>query len=304
VSWSSRLAAPALAALALLAAGCGDLPQPFRGRAGALSARLAQPPAIRIAVPPPEAALLPNAGATALAEAVVESLQAAELPAAATEPLPLDWRLAVEAVREGNAVRPVFALADADGTNLGRVRTAPVPLRAWAEAGPELFRRVAQQATPGLAELVARVEAARKASDPAALAGGPPRIRLVPVRGAPGDGNRALTARMTDFLTGQGFLVQEEAEGAGFAVQGAVSVVPSRPGVQRAEVAWIVSRRDGHELGRVVQLNEVPAGSLSGLWGDVAYVVAEQAAAGIREVVRNAGGLPAPPAATPAAAAR
>ena len=33
------------------------------------------------------------------------------------------------------------------------------------------------------------------------------------------------------------------------------------------KIAQIVSRRDGYELGRVLQLNEVPMGSLSRAWG-------------------------------------
>lgn len=310
MSWSpSRRRLPALPALALALlalAGCGDFPQPFRGRPGGQAAMLARPPAIRIAVPPPEGALLTDAAAAGFAEAIAEALQAAEIPAAATAPLPLDWRLTVEAEREGGSVRPRFALLDADGTALGTVATPPVPVRDWAEGDAAPLRRVAAQAAPSIATLVARTEAARKTTDPAALAAGigPPRLRLTPVRGAPGDGNAALAARMRDFLTGQGLLVQEEGEGAAFAVQGAVNVVPATvPGQQRVEILWTVTRRDGQELGRVLQMNEVPTGSLNRLWGDVAYVVAEEAAGGVRDVIRNAGGLPAaaPPSATPAA---
>jgi hypothetical protein len=51
-------------------------------------------------------------------------------------------------------------------------------------------------------------------------------------------------------------------------------------------------------------LNEVPAGTLNGLWGDVAFVVAEEASGGIRDVITNAGGFPAPAtAAAPAGTA-
>jgi hypothetical protein len=34
-----------------------------------------------------------------------------------------------------------------------------------------------------------------------------------------------------------------------------------------------------------VQLNQVPAGSLNGLWGDVALVVAQEAAGGVHDVI-------------------
>jgi hypothetical protein len=70
------------------------------------------------------------------------------------------------------------------------------------------------------------------------------------------------------------------------------------------EIVWVVSRRDGEELGRVAQINEVPAGRLNGLWGDIAYVAAEEASDGVRTVVANANAPPPPePPAGPAPAA-
>ena len=125
------------------------------------------------------------------------------------------------------------------------------------------------------------------------MAGGPPRLRLVPVRGAPGDGNRALTDRIADALNNAGFALQDRAEGSAFAVQGVVEAVNTTPGKQRIEIQWIVTRRDGEELGRAVQLNEVPAGTLNRFWGDIAYVVASEAAQAVRDIVANAGGFSA-----------
>jgi hypothetical protein len=108
------------------------------------------------------------------------------------------------------------------------------------------------------------------------------------VRGAPGDGNVALTARLREFLTNRGYVVQELADGAAFAVTAEVSLVNAGPGLQRVEIQWIVSRRDGYELGRVLQLNEVPALALNRAWGDIAYAAAEEAAGGVQTIIRNA----------------
>jgi hypothetical protein len=119
-------------------------------------------------------------------------------------------------------------------------------------------------------------------------------VRLLPVRGAPGDGNRSLTARMGERLAVLGFQVQDQADAAEYAVQGVVEMGPAARGQQRIEVVWTVSRRDGYDLGRVVQLNEIPTGSLNGLWGDVAFVVADEAAGGVRDVITNAGGQAVP----------
>lgn len=291
-------------ALLLLLGACGDLPQPYRGRPGGMAAQLAQPPAARIAIAPPIEALLTDEGGSQLADSLAAALQAAELPATAAEPLPLDWRLDIAVDREGSSVTPRYRLADADGVEVGIIRGSRVPVQSWADGGPEPLRRAAAEAAPRIIELVARAEAARKATDPRAMAGAVPRIRLVPVRGAPGDGNSSLTARMREFLTNRGYLVQDGGEGAGFAVEGTVALYPSgRPGEQRVEIEWKVSRRDGYELGKVTQINAVPAGSLNGLWGDIAFVVAEQAAGGIRDVIRNAvqapPTVPEPPPVTP-----
>jgi hypothetical protein len=120
------------------------------------------------------------------------------------------------------------------------------------------------------------------------------------VRGAPGDGNQALTARLREVLGQQGMLVQETTQGARFAVTGQVAVV-DQPATrtQRVELLWTVSRNDGEDLGRVLQLNEVPAGVLARFWGDVAYAAAAEAAGGVRTVVANAGGFPAQPGTAP-----
>ncbi len=290
----------ALAALFVLAA-CGDLPQPFRGNPGGMAGSLAAPPAYRLAIPEPGGALLPGDRTGAFAEALSAALLEVEVPAAATDPLPLDWRLTVEASLQGGSVTPRYRLIDPDGQPQGTAEGARIPARAWSEAGRDTLREVARDAAPRIANLLLRAEAARKSSDPAALTvAGPPRIYVPEVRGAPGDGNRALTARLREALGQQGMIVQDVTEGARFAVTGQVDVV-NQPATrtQRIEILWTVSRRDGEDLGRVLQLNEVPAGVLERFWGDVAFAAATEAAGGVRTVVQNAGGFPAEPGAAP-----
>jgi hypothetical protein len=71
-----------------------------------------------------------------------------------------------------------------------------------------------------------------------------------------------------------------------------------------------VRNAQGDERGRVVQLNEIPAGTLNGFWGEIALVVAAEAAGGINDVVNRqsgreptpqTGGVSAPVEAPPAA---
>jgi hypothetical protein len=73
-------------------------------------------------------------------------------------------------------------------------------------------------------------------------------------------------------------------------VQGEVKVVPVPKKQERVEIIWTVKTGAGDERGKVVQLNEIPAGTLSRYWGDVASVVAVEAAAGINNVIRRQSG--------------
>jgi hypothetical protein len=303
---AARLCRALPALLPLLLAACGDLPQPFRGNPGALATRLAAPPAFRVAIPPSDAALLTAAAQGTLAGALAEALSAQDWPVTAEAPEPLDWRLTVAAQQDGRIVVPVYALVDADGAPLGEARGAPVPVAAWSGAAEPLLREVAARDAAAVGGLLQRAERARRAI---AFRPGPgtPVIRMADVTGAPGDGNAALTARMRQALAGAGYVLQDRAQGAGYGLSGAVAVVRTAPRTERVEIVWTVTRADGRELGRIVQLNEVPAGTLGGLWGDVATVVAEEAAGGVRQVLQNAGAgaAPATPAAaTPAAAPR
>jgi hypothetical protein len=284
-----------LVSLALLAlAACGDLPQPFRGNPGGMAGRLAVPPPYRLVVPPPEAAMLTTTESEAFAKAVAEALLKREVPAVADAPLPLDWRLKIDMRLEGNRVVPRYALFDPDGAPQGVAEGSAIPARDWARPSAALFAEVANDASRRAADLLLRAEAARKSTNPAALAAaGPPRLYLLPVRGAPGDGNQSLTARMRDSLGDYGILAQDVADGAGFAADGRVNVVPTRPRMQRVEILWIISRRDGQELGRVLQMNEIPAGLLDRHWGDIAFAAAAEAAGGVQRVIENAGGMPA-----------
>ena len=283
-----------LALLTLLLAACGDLPQPFRGNPGGLAGRLAVPPPYRLAVPTPDAAMLSAIESEAFARAIAQALLKREVPAVAEDPLPLDWRLKMDMRLEGNRVVPRYALFDPDGAPQGVAEGSAIPARDWARPDAALLAEVANDASRRAADLLLRAEAARKSTAPSALtAAGPPRIYLLPVRGAPGDGNESLTARMREALGDQGILAQDVADGAGFAADGRVNVVSTRPRMQRVEILWIVSRRDGQELGRVLQMNEIPAGLLDRHWGDIAFAAAAEAAGGVQRVIENAGGLPA-----------
>lgn len=282
MSWS-RLAL----SLVLLVAGCGDLPRPFEGRPGALASRLSQPPPARLAVVPTGQVLLGDAAAGQYASAVAEAMQEEALPAVAEPVRPGDWRLELSATLRGSQVVPGFRVRDPAGGERGIAEARPVPAATWSEAAPDMLRRAGREAAPTIAGLLAGIEAARRDADPDSLVNRAVRIHLRPITGAPGDGNRALARHMREQLIKLGMSVQDKAEGADYAVGAEVSLADMPGNQQRVEIRWRVADARGAEAGQVAQLNQVPRGTLARLWADVALVVAQEAAGGIKDVIGN-----------------
>jgi hypothetical protein len=274
-------------ALISLLAGCGDLPRPFEGRPGALGARLAQPPPARLAIAPPTQAMLTDIGADTLAGALADALVAREVPAVADAPHRGDWSLALSAELRDGKVVPSYEVDDPAGKAAGTAQGQPVDPAAWSDASPETLRAAAASAAPSIATLLANIDAARRQSDPNSLVNRPARVVVIPVSGAPGDGDSQLTRQMRLELPKLGETVQDTATNADFSVAGKVVVVPESPATQRVEIQWVVADATGEERGRIVQLNEVPTGTLNTLWGDVALVVAHEAAGGVKDVILN-----------------
>ncbi len=126
-------------------------------------------------------------------------------------------------------------------------------------------------------------------SDPHSLLNRPPVLYFKGVTGAPGDGNVALTRQMTTRLPNLGRRGAGHGAGADFTVAGEVKTAPGAGNTTRMEIQWIVDRRRGRERGRVVQINEVPPARWTSYWGEVAVVVANEAAGGVHEVVLQRG---------------
>ena len=276
--------------LPLLLAACGNLPQPFFGNPGASATRLAQPPASRLEVPPPARALLSNAAARAWAQVTAAALVEQEVPAiAGPRPRSNEWTLVLAADLRGGNVIPSYTIRNPAGQPQGAAEGAPVAAAEWARATPATLRAAAAEAAPGIAALLTRIEAARQQSDPKSLLNRPARIYFTGVTGAPGDGDASLAAQMRRKLETQGLVVQDTAKGADYKLGGTVETAPGANGTMRVEIQWVVANATD-EVGRIAQINEVPPATVSGYWGDVAVVVASEAAGGVRDVVLNASG--------------
>lgn len=274
--------------LLTLLTACGELPQPFYGNPGASATRLAQPPPGRLTVPTPAESLLTEASATAWAQQTAAALAANEIPAAAA---PVrrgrEWSLTLAAQTRGDRVIPSYTVLDPEGVSRGTAEGAPVPTRDWANGDPAVQKAAAAAAAPAITALLNRIEAARQQSDPNSLVNRQSRVYLAGVTGAPGDGNRSLADQMRTKLGGLGFVVQDTARDADFEVKGDVRTAPGANGTLRIELQWIVLNGTG-ELGRIVQINEVPAQTVTTYWGDVAVAAATEASGGVRDVINNA----------------
>lgn len=291
--------------LAALLAGCGGLPQPFAGNPGATARRLAEPPPGRLLVLPADNALLPDSGVTGFPTAVAAALQDRGVPAVGAYPHKGDWRLLITAELKADQVVPHFAVQNPLGKPQGAVQGPPVPAAQWSAGAVPVLTAEAQAAAPAISDLLDRIEAAREESDPNSLLNRPTEVTIKGVTGAPGDGDASLAREVRMHLAAGGIVLHQQPGDADFVVQGLVQAVPEPQGVLRIELQWVVTDAQGREAGRVVQINEVPAEAVTGLWGEVAMAAGQEAASGIRDVIdkqlrapRNFGpGKPAAPAA-------
>ena len=274
----------------LLPAACGGLPQPFFGNPGGAANRLAQPPPSRLAVLMPINGLLSSTAAATWARATAGALAKQEIPAAVSRPDKRDWKLVLAARLRGTMVVPSYTLQNPAGEAQGVSEGEPVAADDWASGQPAVLRAAAAQVAPGIATLLGRVETARRQSDPASLLNRPARIYLAGVTGAPGDGDQSLPAQMRLKLEKAGLVVQDTPTGADYEVKGQVNTAPGANDTTRVELQWAVSDERG-ERGKILQINEVPIRTISPYWGDVAVVVADEAATGVRDVINNANGI-------------
>lgn len=284
--------------LLVLMAGCGALPQPYFGNPGSTGALLAQPPPGRLAVLVPAQSLLTDEASQQWASAVAEALVEQELPAEARRQAGAqDWVLELTAETRGGSVVPSYTVKNPAGVSQGVTEGAVVPAAAWAAGQTATLKAAAAQAAPGIAGLLARIDAARRDSDPTSLQNRPVRVFVSGVSGAVGDGNRSLATQIRLKLQNQGYVVQDTITNADFEIAAKVGLAPGSPGNVIVDLQWTVSDSRG-ERGKVVQINEVPRRFIDPYWGDVAVAAATEAAGGIRSVIDNAGAkraAPAPP---------
>jgi hypothetical protein len=272
--------------LLLCAAACQPVPRPFADdRPLPKSGLLSPPDSAGVLVMPVAGA--PAPAAQDLAEAMASALRDAEVPASTEAQNRGSYRLfgtasIVEQPAGNLAITVDWEMRNPAGVTIGRqVATATKPVAVWRQGGPQAVTELASLPAPQLAKLV-------EGDAPLPIAATDPVIAVHAVEGAPGDGAHALARAMGDALRRANLALAEAPQDkANFILEGRVAMSPPAGGKQQIKISWALKRADGGAVGEVNQENAIPAGSLDGAWGDIAYIVANAAAPGISALIEQ-----------------
>jgi hypothetical protein len=303
--------------LLVFLAGCGavtepfglrdpfGVPRPFEGqeRNPALAASITEIPAFLVG----GIDGMEGEAEDALRQSVAQALQAREVAAATQNPAQGAWllmgRVREAAVPEGHVAVTPPKRSSARPPKPTAPKAGDAHEIVWLVQDGSGARR-AEFTTPFDAQVAdraaARVAAAIEAGAPAITesagvtsASGPkdaavaPHAAVLPVKGAPGDGDQALLRAMNFLLPRTGLKVTGVSDPLAWRVEGTVSV--ENAGAQdQITLKWTVRDGSGRQMGELTQKNAVPARSLAKTWGEVAAYAAAAAVPGVAEIIAKA----------------
>jgi len=246
-----------------------------------------------------------------LTEALVSAGKGRKLtlmPGSTGAPYTLRGYLVASSEKSGSKISYIWDISDAKGQRVARVsgdeivasRSGSDP---WSGVDSAALRNLAAKTTSQIvASLPGAGSSAPAASSPPPPAsgspgmGGPPpapappaapqppgevMALVAPVSGAPGDGEKSLTAALKKRLFAGGVKLASASARNVYTVKGSVSLTDASGGKQSIRIDWQVLDPNGKKLGTVSQQNTIPKGSLNGPWGAIADAAAGAAAAGI-----------------------
>ncbi len=275
-------------AFLLALSACGAVPQPFRDTSKVTTGNLLLdvPTAVGIAVLPVHG--LPAPLDMQISRAVAERLQAAEIPAeAVSENRGLGFTLQGEATTQDPnaaevAVVVTWTLRSRRGGNASDpTRTfrqvISVPRTVWQGGDEMQALRLGSEAGVAISDLINGIAppALMAAGAPAPAMPAFPSVSVKPVEGAPGDGREALRLAVLQALTING--VKRDDVNPDITLTCQIIVTPFEANLQKVEIAWRATTRDGKDLGNVKLDNTIPVGALDGTWGPTAFAIADAA---------------------------
>ncbi len=265
----------------LALSACGSLPQPFRHEGE--SHPLTRPSLTRgVTVRPLDDA--PQG--EALARAMVKALEHREIPAAARSGDAFGHVIEGAFSPRGKVVDVAWILRAPDGENAATYRKE-MSAAEWNNVDEPALDRLAEEAIGVLAQPLN--QQAPEGTTPLDPTDRSLTVTLIPLRGLPGDGNKALTNAMRTALERSGILVRTE--GSVYTIEGKVTIAPSLPGEDSVTLVWVVTRtKDKTSVGTIDQNGAVPRGHLSRTWGSIAQDMAEGGAVGVKDLLTKGQG--------------
>ncbi|MBT7956024.1 MAG: hypothetical protein HN731_12585 [Rhodospirillaceae bacterium] len=287
--------------------GCGALPKPFAHERPVISnplISLAGGGAIRVETDPD----LPESLAKPLTENMIKSLWAENVPASddtSFRPryiLRGQLKIAYPSVFDPEEAEIIWTLMDAYGNKLDAFDLRIAGDRAgWlfldqelladlsANAGKEVVRLLYAQGKSGRTALSIPEppQSKVKITPDSVILAQKPKIFLAKIIGATGDGNISLHRNLQRLLKIAGAELVSERPKSVFLVKGFVNISPPYGGSNDVAITWLVTTKDGKELGKITQNNKVPVGVLAGRWGEIAHIITQGASIGIFDVIEQ-----------------
>ena len=267
-------------ALGLLA-GCGDLPQPFRGAPQVSNDNplLDAPSAVGLAVLPVKG--VPAPFDTQLSAAIAAKLLTADIPAEAVDVnRGLGFSLEGEAhdvisSPSGVTATVEWTLRSRRGVSGNYRQSLAIAANVWRDGNEDDARQAADAPASAIVTMVGGQETEVAGGPGAARHAKFPRVSIKPVDGAPGDGRDSLRLALIQVLFENG--VPRDDTNPEIVLSCTVSTESVANEQQKIAIVWRAVSATAGDMGTVKLENTIPNGALDGPWGPTAFAIAQAA---------------------------
>ncbi|MBF0269035.1 MAG: hypothetical protein HQL44_10640 [Alphaproteobacteria bacterium] len=273
--------------LLLLLSACPQLPQPFQHDG--------VNPLLRLDGRAGVALILESGVSRNFATALRDSMNRMDVPVflegAPQSALALRLQLRKGSERTGLTELEMFwQLQDAEGLAIGHYdQLANVALSDWERGAPALMKRLADEAAPKLAGLMPIEDGTRPLVNAPSKPADKQLLVLEFVKGAPGDGNEALTRAMRLAMSANGIGLIEQAGPGAFRLQGQANVAKAGSNSESLHLEWRLLDPNGAEMALLELDGAVPAGLLEKPWGPMAGEIVASTAIELAGLIKDAG---------------
>lgn len=278
-------------------AGCGPLPQPFRGAPSIASNNplIDIPAAVGITVLPIKG--IPEPLNKNLSAAVAEQLRDLEIPA---ESAPYNaglgfslegWAQLEKPTPSGISIDIAWTLRSLAGTKVGAYRQKATISESALRQGnaltaAKLGEEIANATVMMISNNTMPINTTLPRIEPSPNY---PTVSVRPVKGAPGDGRESLKLAVLQSLSLNG--VPRDDINPEVIINCEIVSKPFSTRLQHVQILWRIQLADGPELGTAQLDNTIPIGALDGAWGAIAFTIADAGAADILNLLASAARL-------------